>query len=396
MFEIHVYASPLARTLFRAKRESNIRTGDVFVVRPDESVVRPDEPTAEYLALVESVDRGGLEPRDTVHGDLTFLATIGETGDLRPPPLRPQFFTGSAHAIPAEVAQRYFSEAAEEIDPVTKQAVRPSSLLVGTLLANQHVSVAFSAAGFNRHTVMVAQSGSGKSYGLGVILEELREKTKLRLCIFDPNGDYAVSFANTTGAPPDITVASATDPAAYDSAVESLLTTHRSCVLNLNTLDTVLWNGVFAKALNGLWSHRTDCEPTLIVIDEAHNVIPDIDPPATSAAATLLRIAAEGRKFGLWLFLASQRAQKLHRNVISQCDNLIVMRMTNQSDIEHVSTSFAGVSRELVALARGFSKGTALALGRIVKAPTLYRFRSRTTPEGGGDLGLGWSVGRGA
>ncbi|MDQ6866743.1 MAG: ATP-binding protein [Thermoproteota archaeon] len=40
------------------------------------------------------------------------------------------------------------------------------------------------------HTVIVAQSGSGKSYFLGRIVEELLLKTKSNVLVFDPNGDF--------------------------------------------------------------------------------------------------------------------------------------------------------------------------------------------------------------
>jgi hypothetical protein len=41
------------------------------------------------------------------------------------------------------------------------------------------------------HTVIVAQSGSGKSFFLGRLVEELLMRTKCRCLIFDPNGDFS-------------------------------------------------------------------------------------------------------------------------------------------------------------------------------------------------------------
>lgn len=46
------------------------------------------------------------------------------------------------------------------------------------------------AHGFNRHTFLCGQSGSGKTYSLGVILERLLTETGLRLVILDPNSDF--------------------------------------------------------------------------------------------------------------------------------------------------------------------------------------------------------------
>ena len=55
------------------------------------------------------------------------------------------------------------------------------------------------------------------------------------------------------------------------------------------------------------WALRTRRVPMLIVIDEAHNVCPGRpeDPLTALAADTVVRIAAEGRKFGLYLLVSS-------------------------------------------------------------------------------------------
>lgn len=45
--------------------------------------------------------------------------------------------------------------------------------------------------GFNRHTFVCGQSGSGKTYALGVLLERLVCDTELPLVVIDPNSDYA-------------------------------------------------------------------------------------------------------------------------------------------------------------------------------------------------------------
>ena len=43
---------------------------------------------------------------------------------------------------------------------------------------------------FNRHTFWCGQSGSGKTYALGVLLEQLIVQTELPIVIFDPNSDF--------------------------------------------------------------------------------------------------------------------------------------------------------------------------------------------------------------
>jgi DNA helicase HerA-like ATPase len=66
----------------------------------------------------------------------------------------------------------------------------------------------------------------------------------------------------------------------------------------------------------------------LIVIDEAHNLcVPNpVTPLEAALTERISHIAGEGRKYGLWLLLSAQRPSKIHPNVISQCDNLALMK----------------------------------------------------------------------
>ena len=63
--------------------------------------------------------------------------------------------------------------------------------------------------------------------------------------------------------------------------------------------------------------------PTFIVVDEAHNLIPAKTNGRLQAKLRdqFRMIAAEGRKYGLFLILVSQRPDKLDPFVISECDN---------------------------------------------------------------------------
>ncbi len=69
--------------------------------------------------------------------------------------------------------------------------MRPRSLPalpIGQLLLAPGVDAALDAGGFNRHTFMCGQSGSGKTYSLGLLLEQaLVVDTSLRMVILDPN-----------------------------------------------------------------------------------------------------------------------------------------------------------------------------------------------------------------
>ena len=56
--------------------------------------------------------------------------------------------------------------------------------------AGPGVRTSLEAKGFNRHTFLCGQSGSGKTFSLGVVLERLLTETTLRMIVVDPNSDY--------------------------------------------------------------------------------------------------------------------------------------------------------------------------------------------------------------
>ena len=63
-------------------------------------------------------------------------------------------------------------------------------LTVGSHRDNATTDVLLTAEKFNRHTFWCGQSGSGKTYALGVVLEQLLLRTRLPLLILDPNADF--------------------------------------------------------------------------------------------------------------------------------------------------------------------------------------------------------------
>ena len=146
--------------------------------------------------------------------------------------------------------------------------------------------------------------------------------------------------------------------------------------MDLGSLKTREEQALAAEAVLGrLWQLREQREPVLIVIDEAHNVCPARaeDPLTALATEHAVRIAAEGRKFGLYLVVSTQRPQKVHENVISQCDNLVLMRLNSEADAAFARAVFSFVPPGLVGQAATFGLGEALVAGKIHSHPALIR-----------------------
>jgi uncharacterized protein len=102
-------------------------------------------------------------------------------------------------------------------------------------------------------------------------------------------------------------------------------------------------------------------------------------------------IGGEGRKFGIYMVLSTQRPQKVHRNVISQCDNLLLMRVNSVGDLDELAQVFSHVPPGMIAEARSFRLGEVLAAGPVSPTPMRLRMGERWSPEGGADLPSTWA-----
>jgi DNA helicase HerA-like ATPase len=133
--------------------------------------------------------------------------------------------------------------------------------------------------------------------------------------------------------------------------------------------------------------------PTFLVIDEAHNIAPlsRKTPAAERLAADIVRIAAEGRKFGLYLIVVTQRPRKLDPSILSECDGLFLMRMTNSTDISAAQDIFGFLDPEVGKLATTLSVGEVLLQGRAGNTGDVWHAAPRRTKEGGKSLDDYWA-----
>ena len=175
------------------------------------------------------------------------------------------------------------------------------------------------------------------------------------------------------------------------SAAEVMADGARATVLNLSGFrDPREPVAVSLDLVERLWAQREDRTPTLIVIDEAHNLCPA--EPAGSLQLALVerltQIAAEGRKYGLWLLLSTQRPSKIHPQVLSQCDNLVLMRMNSPGDVAELADVFGYAPPAMLQASKYFVQGEALLAGGFVPTPAIVRMGARLTVEGGSDVAV--------
>jgi hypothetical protein len=170
--------------------------------------------------------------------------------------------------------------------------------------------------------------------------------------------------------------------------------TSRCLVVDLGSLGSINEQRLISETvLSTLWRNRARREPLLIVIDEAHNVCPSqpADAVTTLAANYAALIAAEGRKFGLYLLTSTQRPQKVNEEVLSQCDNLLLMRMNSEADLEYLRDTFSFVPSGLIQRATAFKLGETLVGGKFFPHATYVKFGARISQEGGADIPTAWA-----
>jgi hypothetical protein len=133
--------------------------------------------------------------------------------------------------------------------------------------------------------------------------------------------------------------------------------------------------GVFARLLYDIqfWLEEGKRTPIALICDEGHLYLPvkeDINVIQQRAVEVFERIAKEGRKYGVSIVVVSQRPSDVSRTILSQCNNFLVLRLTNDADQSVVKRlmpdSMAGLTDMLPLL----DVGEAFLLGDAVLLPT--------------------------
>ena len=141
--------------------------------------------------------------------------------------------------------------------------------------------------------------------------------------------------------------------------------------------------GVFARLLYDVqfWMLPEKRTPFVFVCDEAHLYLPvreDASAVEKQALHSFERIAKEGRKYGVSLLVVSQRPSDVSRTILSQCNNFLVLRLTNDQDQSVVRRlmpdSLAGVLDGLPLL----DTGEALLLGDAILLPARIKLKFPT------------------
>jgi DNA helicase HerA-like ATPase len=115
-------------------------------------------------------------------------------------------------------------------------------------------------------------------------------------------------------------------------------------------------------------------KPTLLVLEEAHHYLrPLSDEPGQSSPVAYERLAKEGRKFGLSLWLSTQRPSEVSPTVLAQCNNWIAFRLNSEQDQKMILNASEWADTREVRRLSALPRQHALIFGGAVQIPVFIR-----------------------
>jgi DNA helicase HerA-like ATPase len=116
---------------------------------------------------------------------------------------------------------------------------------------------------------------------------------------------------------------------------------------------------------------------TLVVCEEAHRYIPaDANAGFWPTRQAIARIAKEGRKYGVYLSVITQRPGELDPTILSQCSTVFAMRLGNERDQEIIRGAITGASQSTIGFLSSIANREAIAFGEAVPTPMRMVFET--------------------
>lgn len=133
--------------------------------------------------------------------------------------------------------------------------------------------------------------------------------------------------------------------------------------------------GTLARLLYNIqfWMEPSMRTPFTLICDEAHLYLPikdEADAVQKQALYNFERIAKEGRKYGVSLLAVSQRPADVSKTILSQCNNFVVLRLTNEKDKGVIKNLLPDSLKSTIEFLPLLDVGEALVVGDAILLPS--------------------------
>jgi hypothetical protein len=234
-------------------------------------------------------------------------------------------------------------------------------------------------------TCIIAQSGAGKSWSIAVLCEKMC-RNNIGFCLIDTEGEYyslKEKFENIwwIGAEGGD---SECEGIKMDYDIEKVNIHHilqravaesRPVIFDVSEVDMI---PRVTKMVHALYDVATDQRKAyLLIVEEADKFIPQ----SKDSIKKIEEISRRGRKRGLGIMVATQRPAIVTKNVLSQCNNQIIGKLSIENDLKAVGLFFS--SKQEVEELTTLNPGDFFVMGNLVNEKTKMRFGNRETQHRG-------------
>ena len=169
------------------------------------------------------------------------------------------------------------------------------------------------------------------------------------------------------------------------TSTSELVKTGKCSTINMKGVPPDVQSVVVARITKKLFDDRKagKIPPFLFIVEEAHNYCPERGFGSAVSSDILRTVASEGRKFGMGLCIVSQRPAKVDKNIISQCNTNIILKVTNPNDLKTIVQSVEGLTSQTFREIQRLPIGVALISGASLQMPIMAEIRTRETSHGG-------------
>ncbi|TFF97628.1 MAG: DUF87 domain-containing protein [Promethearchaeota archaeon] len=295
---------------------------------------------------------------------------------------------------PFEVGSKVFlAKNKQIIDLLGINNPQEKSVALGELLG-YNFEVNLLVKNFGR-VFVTGRSGSGKSYTMGVLCEELMDKG-IPLVILDRHGEYGSLKIDANGGESEyidaiIEFSDLSINKGADIDIEYLFSLDEKDIVAPNLCSIVNMRGISLEAqetlagrlLKKLYKASTSRKipPFYLLLDEAHLFA---GKKSSETSDTVRLFSQEGRKFGANLVLGTQRPQLLDTTIRAQAGTWVVHHLTDVNDVKITISSAEDLTSAHKSDISGLDQGEGIISGEAVSGiPLFVKVRKRKTQHGG-------------
>lgn len=146
----------------------------------------------------------------------------------------------------------------------------------------------------------------------------------------------------------------------------------------ITRLVPMLISKMFYDGQKAMVSGKSVTQTKHLIIDEAHNILNAEhksigDDWQDYRMAVFEEIIKEGRKFGFYLTLSSQRPADISPTVMSQIHNYIIHRLVNEKDLRMLENTMPTLDKSSYQIIPSLGKGEAIITGNAMQVPVFVR-----------------------